>query len=195
MADQNDLGARIADAGELVELTVKANFRALGRRFGPRTPAVAAAVVAADPAELVAAYRRGEATIDVDGERVPLEGDDLVVSETPRSGWAVSTDGPETVALDLELTHELRQLGLVRDLVRIMQEARKSAGLDISDRIDLRWLVGGSPDPADALRSYAGRVADEVLAVRLAEGAPADSAGWDRHTDVELGLQLWLRRA
>ena len=58
------------------------------------------------------------------------------------------------MALDLELTHELRQLGLLRDVVRVVQDARKNAGLDVTDRIELWWRVGGSPEPAEAIRTF-----------------------------------------
>ena len=75
--------------------------------------------------------------------RRPPSSPTCAISETPRSGWAVASGGADTVALDLELTHELRLAGLVRDVVRLVQEARKSAGLDVTDRIDLRWRVGG----------------------------------------------------
>jgi len=186
--------ASLSDAGELVELSVKPNFRELGRRFGKRTQAIASAVQASDPAAFVAAYRAGTATVQVDGESIALGGDEVVVAETPRSGWAVSSAGADTVALDLELTHELRLAGLMRDIVRIVQDARKNAGLEVTDRIELWWQVGGSPDPAEAIRRHQAQVASEVLAVELTEGAPAGN-GLFETTDDELGLRIWLRRA
>jgi len=187
--------ASLSDTGELIELSVKPNFRALGRRFGGATQSVAAAIAATDPAELVATLRAGGATVDVDGSPVELTGDDVVVSESPRSGWAVSTGGADTVALDLELTHELRLLGLIRDVVRIVQEARKDAGLDVTDRIDLAWRVGGSPEPAEAIRSHEALLAREVLARTIENMAPEPSAGWSEAADDDLGLHIWLRRA
>jgi isoleucyl-tRNA synthetase len=185
--------ARLGDADELVELTVKANFRELGRRFGKRTQSVANAITAADPVALVEAYRRGDATVEVDGETLTISGDEIVVGETPRSGWAVSSDGADTVALDLELTHELRLAGLVREIVRLVQDARKNAGLEVTDRIELWWRVGGSPEPAEAIRTHADLLAREVLAVALQEGAP--STELFSAQDEELGLKIWLRRA
>jgi isoleucyl-tRNA synthetase len=185
--------ASLSDADELVELSVKPNFRELGRRFGKRTQAVAAAIQAADPAEFVAAYRAGAATVELDGEPVTLSGDEVVVAETPRSGWAVASAGADTVALDLELTHELRLAGLVRDIVRIVQEARKNAGLDVTDRIELWWQVGGSPEPAEAIRTHEEQLAREVLATAVHEGPPSESL--HEFSDTELGLRAWLRRA
>ena len=109
-------------------------------------------------------------TVEVDGETLPLAGDMVTISETPRSGWAVASAGADTVALDLELTHELRLAGLVRDVVRLVQEARKAAGLEVTDRIELHWRVGGSPEPAEAIRTHADLLAREVLAVVAGRG-------------------------
>jgi isoleucyl-tRNA synthetase len=185
----------VADTGELVELKVKPDFRVLGRRFGKTTQAVARAITTADPARLAGDLRDGTAHVLVDGAPVAINGDEVVVTETPRSGWAVSSAGPDTVALDLELTHELRQLGLLRDVVRVVQEARKSAGLDVTDRIELWWRVGGSPEPAEAIRAHAAALSDEVLAVSLTEGPPPGDSDTFSAEDEDLGLRLWLRRA
>jgi isoleucyl-tRNA synthetase len=185
--------ANLSDTGELVELSVKPNFRELGRRFGKRTQSVATAIQAADAVAFVDAYRTGNATVELDGETLSIGGDDIVVSETPRSGWAVASAGSDTVALDLELTHELRLAGLVRDIVRLIQEARKNAGLEVTDRIELWWRVGGSPEPAEAIRTHGSLLAAEVLATSVHEGAPNEELF--SVVDVELGLHLWLRKA
>jgi isoleucyl-tRNA synthetase len=180
-------------AGELVDVHAKANYRTLGKRFGPRTPRVAEAVAAADAAALAAALQAaGRAEVVVDGEPVELGPDDVVVTETPREGWAVAADAGETLALDLTLTPELVRAGLAREAVRIVQEARKASGLEVSDRIDLWWRA--AEGTAEALREHAGPVAEEVLAVTMTEGAPP-AAGPPTQHDTELGLQLWLRRA
>ncbi|MDQ1736968.1 MAG: isoleucyl-tRNA synthetase [Pseudonocardiales bacterium] len=186
--------ANLADAGELVDLTVKPNFRSLGARFGSRTKLVAEAIGKADAPALVSDLRAGTAQVVVDGEVIALGPDDLLVTETPRSGWAVASDSAETVALDLELTAELRRLGLLRDVVRLVQEARKAAGFEVTDRIVLHWRVGGSPEPAEAIREHAEELSREVLASRLVEGPPATADGAFQTTDDELGLHLWLAR-
>jgi isoleucyl-tRNA synthetase len=185
--------ASLSDADELVELSVKPNFRELGRRFGKRTQTVASAITAADPVAFVAAYRAGTAVIEVDGESLPISGDEIVVTETPRSGWAVASAGSDTVALDLELTHELRLAGLAREVIRFVQDARKNAGLEVTDRIELWWRVGGSPEPAEAIRTHAEQITAEVLAVGLHEGAGADDLF--SAEDEDLGLHVWLQKA
>ncbi|WP_375490201.1 isoleucine--tRNA ligase [uncultured Jatrophihabitans sp.] len=184
----------LGDAGELVELSVKANFRELGRRFGKRTQTVASAIAAVDPEQFVAAFRRGEATVPVDGESVLIGADEVIISETPRSGWAVASSASDTVALDLELTHELRLAGTAREVVRLIQEARKNAGFEVSDRIELWWRVGGSPEPAEAIRAHEQLLAAEVLADVVREGLPDDEDAYFPAGDEEMGLRIWLRR-
>ena len=186
--------AELASAEDLVNVTVKPNFRTLGKRFGSRTKEVAAAITATDPVELARSLREtGSMRLPTLAEDVTAE--DVLISEAPVSGWAVETSGPETVALDLELTGELRRLGLLREVIRIVQEARKNAGFDVTDRITLHWTVGGSPEPAQAIRDHLSELASEVLATSVVEGGPADPDGFFAAGDEELGLHLWLVRS
>jgi isoleucyl-tRNA synthetase len=178
-------------AGELVDVTAKANFRVLGRRFGKGVQAVARAVAEADAAGLAAGLRAGTAAVEVDGQWVALSAEEVLLTETPRSGWAVASAGGLTVALDLQITPALRRAGLVRDVVRLVQEARKTSGLEISDRIELWWSADG--ELAQALTEGVDQLAEEVLAVTVRPGPPtADLASRD---EPELGLRFWLRVA
>jgi isoleucyl-tRNA synthetase len=189
---------------ELVDYSVKPNFRALGRRFGPRTPAVAVAIEAAEAASLAASLRSsGTASVQVDGEPVSLNPDEVIVTQTPRSGWAVASDGGETVALDVTISPELRREGLAREVVRLVQDARKSDGLNISDRIWLRWRTGDE-DLARALTGHGTMISAEVLAVDYGPLPPPDDqspgdqakpADADEHVDEDLRLTFWIRRA
>ena len=185
--------ADAADA-DLVDVTVKASFRSLGRRFGKQTPAVAAAIVAADAAVLAGRLRAdGRASVDVESMgSVELGPDDVVVTETPREGWAVAHDAGESVALDLTITPQLRRLGLARDVVRLVQEARKSSGLQVSDRVRL-WWQSADENVVAALREHAALVGEEVLAPDVTEGPPA--LDLPAHDQVEPALTFWIQRA
>jgi len=191
-------GDSAGPARELVDYTVKPNFRSLGRRFGARTPAVAAAVTAAPAAEIATAVLAGRtAAVMPDGfagEPVPIGADDVIVTQTPRAGWAVAAEGGETVAIDTTISGELLREGLAREAIRLIQEARKNDGLDVTDRIWLRWS-SGSQELTVALTEHAGLIAAEVLAVDFGPGtgAPAGSAAAE-HADADLGLMFWLGR-
>ncbi|MFI6702108.1 isoleucine--tRNA ligase [Streptomyces sp. NPDC050509] len=179
--------------GSLVDTTAKANFRALGKRFGKGVQAVAKAVAEADAAALSAALRDGTASVTVDGESVSLAPDEVIITETPREGWSVASDSGATVALDLEITPELRLAGLARDAIRLIQEARKNSGLDVADRIAVRWT---SADDAttEALTTHTPLISDEVLATDFAPGE-ADGTYGTPFEDEGLALTFRLRKA
>ncbi|WP_217197311.1 isoleucine--tRNA ligase [Streptomyces buecherae] len=179
--------------GSLVDTTAKANFRALGKRFGKGVQAVAKAVAEADAAALSLALREGTAAVTVDGERVELAPDEVIITETPREGWSVASDAGATVALDLEITPELRRAGLARDAIRLIQEARKNSGLDVADRIAVRWSASNQ-ETAAAVAEHTALIADEVLGTDFAEGEADDSYG-EPFTDEPLGLTFRLRKA
>jgi isoleucyl-tRNA synthetase len=176
----------------VVETVVKPNFRTLGKRFGKNTQAIAAAIAAADPSVLAESLSSsGTASVIVEGASVDLSTDELIVTETPTLGWAVATDAGLSVALDLELTDELRGAGIAREVIRFVQETRKTSGLDISDRIELWWQAAGPI--AAAVRDHAPAIAAEVLAVTITEGRPI--ADISPRIDHDLGLTIWLRVA
>jgi isoleucyl-tRNA synthetase len=179
--------------GSLVDTSAKGNFRALGRRFGKRTQSVAQAIAAADAAELSVALRAGTAAVEVDGERVPLTAEEVIITETPREGWSVASDAGATVALDLEITPELRRAGLARDVIRLIQESRKNSGLDVADRIAVRWRTD-DPELTRALADHQALISTEVLATDFAEGE-GDEAYGEEFADEALGLSFRLRRA
>ncbi|MBC7632634.1 isoleucine--tRNA ligase [Aeromicrobium sp.] len=179
--------------GALVDHSAKGNFRNLGKRFGKETPLVAAAIAAADATDLAAALgAHGAASMQVNGSTVEVGPDDVIISERPREGWSVVNDQGETVALDLELDDDLRRAGFAREAIRVIQEARKSSGLDISDRITLSWSAAGPI--ADALRGHESEIADEVLATSItaSEGAVT---GEGTFSDEELGFAFTLSKA
>ena len=195
----------LGEAGELVDYTVKPNFRALGRRFGAQTPAVAAAVTAVPAADIATAALAGGSvavTVDSFDEPVVIGADDVIVTQTPRAGWAVATDAGETVAIDITVSPELRREGLAREFIRLVQDARKNDGLEVTDRIWLRWSAD-DPEVAAALTEHAGLIAGEVLAVDYGPGYRVrrpprrlrrPPAAWE-HVEDDLGLTFWLGRA
>ncbi|HET7017020.1 MAG TPA: isoleucine--tRNA ligase [Streptosporangiaceae bacterium] len=180
-------------SGQLVDTVAKANFRTLGKKFGPMVKAVASAIAAADATFLKDSLdRSGSASITVDGAAVVLHPDDVVITEKPLQGWAVSHDAGVTVALDLHITPELHRSGLAREAVHKIQDARKSSGLAITDRIELRYQAS-DPELLTAMAEHGALIADEVLATDYAAG-PSPWPGAGEFTDDALGLTFWLRK-
>src|SRR5262249_35003876 len=135
----------VTQADELGSYEVKPNYRALGPRFGKLMPQVAAAVAALDPAHVAGSLRTGgTVAISVDGHDHELGDDDLMLALSPLEGYQLEREGSHAVALELELDDELRREGLAREIVHAVQNARKSAGLEVEDRISLS--LGGDGD-------------------------------------------------
>ena len=173
--------------GDLVDVSIKANFRTIGAKFGADVQAIAKALLATDHTETVRTIRAdGSLTLSYDGKSVTLDLEDLVITETPKSGWSVASHSGESVALDLALTPELIQSGLVREVIRAIQEERKNSQFDISDRIVVNW--NGTSEIADAIAAQSGLIADEVLAVDITRDGRIEI------TDTEIGLALALRK-
>lgn len=184
------LGSLSEAGADLVEHTAKANFRNLGKRYGQQTPHVANLIAAADAAELARAFANGETVTLVDSDAVEFEvgGDDAVITERPTEGWSVVNEQGETVALDLQLDDALRRAGLARETVRVIQEARKSTGLEITDRIRVGWSASGLL--AEAIAEHAPDIAHEVLAVAFDQ---LDNA--EGYLDGDLGLGFSIQKA
>ena len=150
--------------GNMVEKCVKPNFRVMGKRFGKQMKAAAAAVAALSQEE-IAAIERGSIVICVDGSDYELTRDDVEISANDMPGWSVASDGVLTVALDIEITPELRLEGQARDIVRAVQNLRKTSGFNYKDRI-----VVTLPDTAEARAcavAHGEYIVSQVLADEL----------------------------
>ena len=157
----------------------KPNFRELGPRLGPRVREATEALSRDDGSLAGVLADGGSVTLDTPSGPIPLGPDDVDLTQDVLEGWGVASDGGVTVALDLDLTPELRREGVARELVRVVQDARKAAGLDVSDRIVLGVATTGPV--LEALREHAATIAGETLAVELREtadeGAPTVEVG------------------
>ena len=128
----------VTDPGELVDVTLKPNYRRLGPRFGKGMPAVAAAVAGLPPAETARSLDAGEpVAIEIEGVSEPLDSDDLLREARPAAGYAVGQDATLAVGLATEITPELRREALAREIIHAVQGARRTAGLRVEERIRL----------------------------------------------------------
>ena len=153
----------VTDEAELVTYSAKPNYRTLGPRFGKSMPQVAAAVAALDAAHVAQVLAGGGAVgISIDGSDHTLAAEDLTLALQPLEGYEVEAESGHAVALALELDDELRREGLAREIVHAVQNARKQAGLEITDRIALG--LGGDESLLEAAREHQAYLAGEVLA-------------------------------
>jgi isoleucyl-tRNA synthetase len=174
---------------------VKPNFRSLGPRFGSRMPEAAEAIAELDAAEVATCFDRGESvTIVVGGKEESLGPEDLTLVMQPRGGYQLERQANYAVALKVDVDDELQREGAAREVVHAIQIARKGAGLQVEDRIELTLF--GDAVLLDAVREHADYVTGETLAASLtfngarSEGVHTETARID---GSELGIAL--RRA
>ena len=183
-AELNVKSVEWASSGaDFVRLEAKPNFRALGKRFGKRTP-LAAQAVAALTDEALRQFEAGEeVAISVEGESFILLADEVTVVRRASGRMTVKEEQGYFAALDAEVTPELRQEGLARELVSRIQRLRKESAFEVSDRIRVR-LTGG-PELDAVLQGFGDYISAEVLAVELSVGA-AESPTSDAVQAIDL---------
>ena len=167
---------------DLVRLRAKPNFRTLGKRYGKRTPAIAAAAQSLGPDALRGLEQGQAATLELDGESITFLPEDVVVEREVASDWLVGSDGPFVAALDPTLSPELRDEGIARELVNRVQRLRKEAGYAYTDRIAL-W-VSGDEQVLSAVQRHAAFIQGETLARRL-ENVRAPAPDLEQEVDID----------
>ncbi|MFW5815046.1 MAG: DUF5915 domain-containing protein, partial [Spirochaetota bacterium] len=150
---------------ELVEYSAKANFRKLGKELGKDMREAAQKIEELSGREIQGLIEGTTLSIDVGGRTLDLTQDDVIIQRTERENLRVLNEGSLTVALDPEITEELRQEGIVRDLIRQIQNLRKESGLEVSDRIRLR--ISGPEELREAVENNEEYLMGETLALSL----------------------------
>ncbi len=179
------------DLSEVLQFELAANFRTLGPRLGDLVKELKPALAALDSVAAAAALEEGRSvTVTLGGQPVELSPDDLQLRVRGQQGFAVSREGGEVVALDLNLDEGLRKRGLSRDVVRLVQDLRKASGLEVSDRIRLHVVGLG------VIAEFFDYIGREVLAVEVVNG-PGEGEGTVLDlTDDLLGgpVVVWLSK-
>lgn len=147
---------------ELVEYGAKANFRVLGKQLGAKMKNAAARIAKLAESQIADILDGKKVVIDVDGETVRLDAENVIVERTEKEDLKVLNDGTLTVGLDTKITDSLKKEGYARDLVRGIQNLRKSSGFDITDRIKLS--VSGDAELKSAFEEFKDFIAGETLA-------------------------------
>ena len=147
--------------GQMLEKKVKCNFRIMGKRFGKMMKAVAAAVETLNQ-EQIATLEQGSLSLTVDGQTCTIERADVEIISEDMLGWSVANEGALTVALDINITDELRNEGVAREVVKRIQAHRKESGFDITNRIHV--VMEHNPIVEKAVNDYKDFICSQVLA-------------------------------
>ena len=182
----------VARDAELVRYHLKPNLPRLGARYGKLIPAIREALATANGPTFAAAQAQRETSIlTVAGQEITLGPDDFLVETTAAEGYSSAESEGFLVALDTRLTPALEQEGLARELIRTVQDARKQANLDVSDRIFLR--ITGSLDIENTLGVHRDWIMRETLAEKWVEGS-IDGAFSIEHRLDQHNWQIFLVR-
>ncbi|MDM9631279.1 isoleucine--tRNA ligase [Robiginitalea aurantiaca] len=136
------------DASDILVKRIKPNFKTLGPRYGRDMKAIARAVGEMDQDDIQKIEREGEIVLDLEEKSIKLHLDDVEISSQDIEGWLVASSGPLTVALDVTIDEALRKEGIARELVNRIQNLRKESGLEVTDKIDVKFLKNEAVEAA-----------------------------------------------
>ena len=179
---------QLADPREVARLSAKADFRALGPRFGKQAPRWAAVVAAMTPEQILALRAKGSVVLTVDGRQETLGGEEIQVQQSGVPPFAAAGEGTLTVALDTSLDEALRAEGTAREIINRVQNLRKKSGLQVSDRIRLQ--IDGAGAVLAAVRAHADHICQETLAESLTADGELPHRDTFRIEDSEVTITL-----
>jgi isoleucyl-tRNA synthetase len=172
---------RTYDSSKFVGYKFKPQLKTLGRRYGKLIPAISAHLAAITDGHAVmdAVSDGGVYTFDIEGEKISLEKEDLLIETVKDSGYVSESDKGITVVLDVNLTPELIDEGFVREIVNKLQTMRKEAGFEVMDHIKVSYEA--SAEVERILASFGADIASDVLAESVEKTAPC---GYVKEWDI-----------
>ena len=181
LAETNVKELRCIEDGQGMQLVkkVKCNFRTMGKKYGKLMKSVNAAVTAMSQEQINTLEQTGTITLDVEGQPTQIEAADVEIISEDIPGWTIAQEGRITVALDIEITPELRNEGMARLIIKRIQALRKDTGLEITDRIKV--TLEHNAELENAVTVFGEHICSQVLANELTFGDAKDGK------DVEFG--------
>ena len=188
----------VTDTTGILTKKIKPNFKTLGKVYGARMKEIAAAFGSLDQATITAiqnAETVGEAyTLVLPGGDVVLNPGDYQISSEDMPGWLVASEGALTIALDVELTDDLRREGVARELVNRIQNLRKTAGFEVTDRIDT-VIYADAPEIAPALAAFGEWIGSQTLSRTVTQAPAAEAPADAREVEWTEGtIQIAVKR-
>lgn len=170
LAETNVKELRFIEDGNGMQLVkkVKCNFRTMGKKFGKLMKSVNAAVMAMSQEQIAQLEQDGKISLLVEGQNADIEVADVEIISEDIPGWTIAQDGKITVALDIEITPELKNEGIARLIIKRIQAMRKDSGFEITDRINV--ILEDNEQLAAAVKVFGDHIAAQVLANSIAMG-------------------------
>jgi isoleucyl-tRNA synthetase len=155
------------DDSEIVNKSAKANFKAIGPKFGKKVNLVANTIKRLDRIAISLLEKGEKIPLNIDGEELFVTKDDVEIISTEITGWVVEKEEEIVAAVDTELNDELIAEGFAREFVNRVQNMRKDAGFEVTDRIEIKYF--GNPKIVDAVRKFQSYISSETLSENLFE--------------------------
>jgi isoleucyl-tRNA synthetase len=179
----------LTDSSGIIKKKIKPNFKTLGPKYGKLMKQIAAVVAEIEQAKIISFERDGYFDTTIEGQAIRLIAEDVEIMTEDIPGWQVASEGNLTVALDIEVTPELRLEGIARELINRIQNLRKDSGFEVTDKIEL--TVGRHPDLAEAMEKYGDYICAQTLAGKLKTADLADMSA-DQIVEIEPGLETCI---
>jgi isoleucyl-tRNA synthetase len=156
----------VDDASGILVKKIKPNFRKLGQTYGPKMRELSVLISGFGKEQIRQIEAEGNLTVDLNGESITLQLDDVEITSEDIPGWLVASGNGLTVALDITLTEELKKEGLSRDVVNRVQNLRKDQGLEVQDKIAIKFH-SSNPEMNAAMADFAEYIKEETQALEL----------------------------
>lgn len=155
----------IEDVTGIITKKVKPNFKTLGKRYGKYMKGISAAVAQFTQEQIAQVERDGAYNMPLEGETLSLLLEDFEITSEDMPGWLVATEGKLTIALDINVTDELRAEGIAREFVNRIQNLRKDSGFEVTDKIGV--TIESNIDTDAAVTKFADYIASQTLAIAV----------------------------
>jgi isoleucyl-tRNA synthetase len=179
----------LTDSSGIIKKKIKPNFKTLGPKYSKLMKQIAVMVAAMDQAQISVFEKEGSFDAVIDGEAVRLVSEDVEILTEDIPGWQVASEGNLTVALDINVTPELKLEGIARELINRIQNMRKESGFEVTDKIEL--TVGRHPELAEALEKFGEYICVQTLALKL-NLVDLSEMTKDQLVEIEPGLETVL---
>lgn len=178
------------DDHSVITKSAKANFRELGQKFGPKLKSIVPHIQKMDQDAISHYEQYGVFSIDVDGEHIQLEKGDILIETHDVPGWSVASDSGLTVALDIDITEELKSEGFARDIVNRIQNMRKDSGLEVQDKIKVE-IISKDSFVVNSIKDFKDYISKETQAMKIdtIEQEPSEENKMDID-DISIGLKI-----
>ena len=179
----------LSDTTGIIHKKIKPNFKTLGPKHGKLMKEISQIINGFSQQDIGTLEKDGQCRIMAGGQEIVLTSDDVEIITEDIPGWLVATEGAITIALDIQITGELRKEGIAREFINKIQNIRKDSGFEVTDRIAVKIMKHELLD--DAIRTHAGYISTQTLAAEL-ELVDELNSGMSKNIEIDTGVETLI---